>query len=75
MPRKGRKKGSRATGCQGVFVELPLETLASFQQLARANSRSFKAELVHAMERHLATPPRVVMIADEPLPPVEGPAK
>jgi hypothetical protein len=62
MPAKSRKK----PGWVGVFFEAPEALVEQLRQLAVANGRDFRDELVHAVARHLAAPPTVRIIVDEP---------
>ena len=48
-------------GLKGVYIEFEEGFLAQVQDLARANNRPFKEEVMHALHRHLAAPPVFVM--------------
>lgn len=54
MPSDSRKGKS-------VYVELPEDLVTRTRELAARNNRPFNAELAHALERHLAAPPLVVV--------------
>jgi hypothetical protein len=51
MPQKRRE------GVKPLYVELPEEMAERLQALAEANSRKIKAELMLAIEAHLAAQP------------------
>jgi hypothetical protein len=52
----------------GVYLELPPDLVARFDALADRMGRTRKAELILAMERHLAYPPKPPEPAPKPPP-------
>lgn len=47
-------------GYVGLFVELPEDLDAALRLLATETDRSIQAEVIDAIRRHLARPPKVV---------------
>lgn len=45
----------------GVYLTLPPDLLAAVRELAAKNGRPFKTEVEHALMRHLAVPPILVV--------------
>lgn len=50
----------------GYYLEVEPDILAQFKGLAQINGRSVREEIVHALRRHLAQPP-VVVVQTQPL--------
>lgn len=57
------KTGRKGTATQ---IYLPDEIRTALEELAARHERSISAEAIHAIERHLATPPQFIV---PPLPP------
>jgi hypothetical protein len=66
MPKRPTK------GAVGKYVEAPASLWGQMHALATSNGRTFRAELMHAMERHLAAPPHVETITHAEVPPLPG---
>jgi hypothetical protein len=66
MPKRPTK------GTIGKYVEAPASLWGRMHALAASNGRTFRAELMHAMERHLAAPPHVETIIHTETPPLPG---
>jgi hypothetical protein len=66
MPKRPMK------GMVGKYVEAPASLWGRMHALAASNRRTFRAELMHAMERHLAAPPHVETITHAEVPPLPG---
>ena len=72
MPRKP------TSGCKPLYVEMPLEMDSGLRELAARNGRGVKDELLHAVRRHLATPPTLVapeLPPDKVVPPADDAPK
>ena len=53
-------------GRRGTYIELPEELFDGVHALAESNQRTFRDEVVHAIQRHLNQPPKVQVIVDSP---------
>lgn len=53
-------------GYRQLASQVPADVLAEFEALAGRNGRSIAEELAHAMRRHLAAPPTVRVVVEEP---------
>lgn len=51
---------------KGVYVELPPGLVEEVRELAGRNGRGFRDEVEHALRRHLAAPPSVRSVVEEP---------
>ncbi len=60
------------SGSRGVYVALPEDLLDALRALAGQNKRPFRAEVIHALERHLAEPPTVTVTVEVDAPPLAG---
>jgi predicted DNA-binding protein len=60
MPKPSRE------GWKAYNVELPEELAERVRKLGWKNGRSFRAEVVHALERHLESPPSVRVVVEVP---------
>ncbi len=63
MARKARQP---KPGTHAVFMEMREALYWDMVALAEGNGRSFKDEMEHAAERHLAKPPRVEVVEHVP---------
>jgi hypothetical protein len=60
-----------STNVKGKYIELRPDLAQGMEELARRNGRTFREEVEHAFERHLANPPVVTVQVTVPdLPPV-----
>ncbi len=57
-------------GYRQFASQLPTELLADIERLAAQNGRSVIEEIIHALRRHLVTPPTVSVVVDDPELPV-----
>lgn len=48
-------------GEEGLYIALPSLLAAELRELAQANGRAIRYEVEHALRRHLAAPPRLVV--------------
>ncbi|MFQ3651078.1 MAG: hypothetical protein SNJ75_12150 [Gemmataceae bacterium] len=48
------------------YVEIDTTLDAALEALARVNHRTYRAELEHAIQRHLAAPPTVRVVTEAP---------
>ena len=53
-------------GYRMVALDLPIELVDRLKELAGVTRRSFRDEVTHALERHLAQPPQVLYQMDTP---------
>jgi hypothetical protein len=53
-------------GYRQVATQLPVDAWDALEVLAAANGRSVVEELTHAVRRHLAAPPVVRVVVEEP---------
>jgi phenylpyruvate tautomerase PptA (4-oxalocrotonate tautomerase family) len=53
-------------GYRQLATQLPIEVVSGLERLAEANNRSLVDELTHAARRHLAAPPTVRVVIEEP---------
>jgi hypothetical protein len=53
-------------GTKPYLIELPPELVERVKALAKGNGRTLRLETVHALERHLADPPRVETVVTYP---------
>lgn len=56
---------------KGIYLELLPDTIDRAKQLAEKNSRSFREEVQHALERHLDAPPTIKVIVEAIVPPLK----
>jgi hypothetical protein len=61
MPRATENRTKK-----GKYIELPEELWAQVKALADANDRDFREEIEHALQRHVADPPRIIRIEEVP---------
>jgi hypothetical protein len=54
-----------SNGRKGFYIELDPELVRLVKELASSNDRAFRDEVSHALRRHLASPPRVVVNTPE----------
>lgn len=58
------------SGSRGVYVALPEDLIAALRALAGRNKRPFRAEMIHALQRHLEAPPTVSVSVEVNTPPL-----
>lgn len=51
---------------KGIYFEIPLDLIDAFKELSVRARRTLKEEVVHAMQRHLESPPLVIYKMETP---------